>query len=58
VIPAAAPAFDSATDLFEQTWYGARPTGPEDQDRFDELARLVLLPVGGGGSWEKPPGAA
>jgi hypothetical protein len=53
VVPAAGPAFDGATDLFEQAWYGDRPTGREDQERFDDLARRVLTPVGGGtGSWE------
>ncbi len=56
VAPAAGPAFDGATDLFEQAWYGDRPAGPEDQDRFDELARRVLTPVGGGGSWDVPSG--
>lgn len=57
VVPAAAPAFDGATDLFEQAWYGDRPTGREDQARFDELARRVLTPVGGGGnSWEASGG--
>jgi Domain of unknown function (DUF4129) len=50
VAPAAGPAFDGATELFEQAWYGDRPTGPEDQDRFDDLARQVLTPVGGGPS--------
>jgi len=54
VVPAAGPAFDGATDLFEQAWYGDRPIGPEDQDRFDDLARQVLTPVGGGSSWDMP----
>jgi len=48
VAPAAGPAFGGATDLFEQAWYGDRPTGREDQDRFDELARQVLTPAGAG----------
>jgi hypothetical protein len=57
VVPAAGPAFDGATDLFEESWYGDRPTGPEDQERFDDLARRVLTPVGGGpGSWDLPRG--
>jgi hypothetical protein len=53
VVPAASPAFDGATDLFEQAWYGDRASGREDQERFDDLARRVLTPVGGdAGSWE------
>ncbi len=57
LVPAAAAAFDGATDLFEQAWYGDRPTGREDQARFDDLARRVLIPVGGGShSWEVPGG--
>jgi Domain of unknown function (DUF4129) len=47
VAPAVGPAFAGATDLFEQAWYGDRPTGPEDQERFEDLARQVLAPVGG-----------
>jgi hypothetical protein len=54
VVPAAGPAFDGATDLFEQAWYGDLPTGPEDQQRFDDLARQVLTPVGGGDTWDVP----
>jgi hypothetical protein len=55
VAPAAGPAFGAATDLFEQVWYGDQPTGPDDQERFDELARQVLSPVGGSDrSWEIP----
>jgi hypothetical protein len=57
VAPAAAPAFDGATELFEQAWYGDRPTGREDQEAFDDLARRVLTPVGGGsGAWDGPRG--
>jgi hypothetical protein len=41
-VPAAAEPFDEATDLFEQTWYGTRPSGPHDQTRFDQLADRVL----------------
>ncbi len=55
VAPAAGRAFDGATDLFEQAWYGDRPTGRQDQDSFDDLARQVLTPVGGGpGDWDLP----
>jgi hypothetical protein len=55
VVPAAAPAFDGATDLFEQAWYGDRPIGREDQEAFDDLARRVLTPAGGApGSRETP----
>jgi len=46
VVPAAGPAFDGATELFEQAWYGDRPTGREEQAAFDDLARRVLAPVG------------
>jgi hypothetical protein len=56
VVPAAGPAFDRATDLFEQAWYGDRPIGPEDQDQFDDLARRVLTPVGGT-TWDVPGSA-
>lgn len=55
VAPEAAPAFDRATDLFERSWYGDQPTGPEDQEQFDDLARRVLTPVGGG-TWDVPGG--
>jgi hypothetical protein len=48
VVPEAGRAFGGATDLFEQAWYGDRPTGPEDQVRFDEFARQVLVPAGAG----------
>jgi hypothetical protein len=51
VVPAAGKAFDGATDLFEQAWYGDRPIGRDDQAAFDDLARRVLTPVGGGASW-------
>jgi hypothetical protein len=52
VVPAAGRAFDGATDLFEQAWYGDRPIGRDDQAAFDDLARRVLTPAGGGaGSW-------
>lgn len=41
-LPQGAAAFDGATDLFEQAWYGDRPTGRADQDTFDQLAAEVL----------------
>jgi Domain of unknown function (DUF4129) len=40
--PAVAAPFDEATGLFEETWYGARHSGPDDQARFDQLAGRVL----------------
>ncbi len=48
VAPAAGPDFDGATDLFEQAWYGDRPTGPADQAAFDELSERVLARTGRG----------
>jgi hypothetical protein len=48
-LPAVATDFSGATDLFEDAWYGDRPTGPSDQTHFDELAGRVLATVGGGG---------
>ncbi|HEX3540549.1 MAG TPA: DUF4129 domain-containing protein [Acidimicrobiales bacterium] len=54
--PAAAPAFAGATDLFEQAWYGDRPTGRGDQAAFDDLARRVLVPVGApADAWDLHP---
>jgi hypothetical protein len=41
-IPAVAGPFDEATGLFEETWYGNRRSGPDDQARFDHLAGRVL----------------
>jgi hypothetical protein len=41
-VPAVAGPFDQATMLFEETWYGDRPSGPDDQARFDQLAGRVL----------------
>lgn len=32
--PDARAAFDEATALFEQAWYGDEPTGPAERDRF------------------------
>jgi hypothetical protein len=34
----AAPAFDAATALFEEVWYGGAPAGPAERDRFARLA--------------------
>jgi len=36
--PPAGPAFDAATALFEEAWYGGAPCGPETRDRFAALA--------------------
>jgi hypothetical protein len=56
VVPAVASDFDGATDLFEDAWYGGRAMGRDDQAHFDDLARRVLAPVGGG-TWEVGGGA-
>jgi hypothetical protein len=40
-VPDAAPDFDGAAELFDRAWYGNRPTGPEESERFQELARRV-----------------
>jgi hypothetical protein len=39
--PAAAPDFGDAAELFDRAWYGNRPTGPAESERFQELARRV-----------------
>ena len=39
--PEAAPEFADAAQLFDRAWYGARPTGPEQAEQFDALARSV-----------------
>jgi hypothetical protein len=39
--PTAAPDFDAAAELFERAWYGDRPTGPEQRDRFIALAAAL-----------------
>lgn len=39
--PARGTAFTEATDLFELAWYGDRPTGPEENARFRDLAAAV-----------------
>src|SRR4029450_3969135 len=40
-VPAAAPAFGGATELFELAWYGNRPTGIDEARRFRALADRV-----------------
>lgn len=40
--PPATGALTEATDLFEAAWYGARPTGPSEASRFEDLASEVL----------------
>jgi hypothetical protein len=42
--PSHATAFTEATDLFERAWYGAEPTGPEENARFRALAAQVTAP--------------
>ena len=44
--PVAAPDFTDATELFDRTWYGDEPTGPNQDDRFRALAGTVLAKVG------------
>jgi hypothetical protein len=39
--PDVAPEFSDAAELFDRAWYGNRPTGPEEAERFRELARAV-----------------
>lgn len=41
-VPAAAPSFAGATELFERAWYGRRPTGASDASQFRDLATRVL----------------
>jgi hypothetical protein len=41
-VPAAAPDFSTASDLFERAWYGAADTGPEDAERLRQLSDRVL----------------
>lgn len=45
-VPAAAPDFNGATELFEAAWYGGRPSGPAQADRFRDLADRVLAGAG------------
>jgi hypothetical protein len=40
--PDAAPAFGSATDLFERAWYGHRPMGADEEAAFRDLANEVV----------------
>jgi hypothetical protein len=44
--PAVAAPFAGATELFERAWYGDRPTGRNEADRFRGLADEVLTGVG------------
>lgn len=44
--PAAAGDFAGATELFELAWYGHRPTGPDENARFRDLADRVLVEAG------------
>ena len=39
--PAVAAPFADASELFEEAWYGNRPTGPEESTRFQTDARRV-----------------
>jgi len=41
-LPAAAPPFAGATELFEGAWYGKRPTAAADAAHFRRLADRVL----------------
>ena len=41
-LPAAAPPFAGATELFEGAWYGKRPTAAADAAHFRRLADSVL----------------
>lgn len=45
-LPAAAAPFDGASELFEEAWYGDRPTGAPENARFRTLAGQVLEKVG------------
>jgi hypothetical protein len=40
--PPASSAFRAATELFEAAWYGGAATGPDERDRFVQLAGDVL----------------
>jgi hypothetical protein len=42
--PSRAAAFAEATDLFERSWYGAEPTGPDENRRFRTLAADARQP--------------
>jgi hypothetical protein len=39
--PEVAPEFRDAAELFDRAWYGNRPTGSDESERFRELARKV-----------------
>ena len=41
-LPAAAPQFAGATELFEGAWYGGRPTGEADAAHLRDLSDRVL----------------
>ena len=45
-VPAASADFAGATELFELAWYGNRPTGEPEADRFRDLADRVLVGAG------------
>ena len=46
-LPDAAPAFASATEIFEGAWYGAVSTGPDEAVRFQALdAEVLAVQVG------------
>jgi hypothetical protein len=44
--PVRADEFTEATDLFERAWYGAEPTGLEENRRFRELSAQVTEAAG------------
>ncbi len=41
-VPDAEADFAGASELFERAWYGDRFTGPDERDRFVQLAESVL----------------
>jgi hypothetical protein len=41
-LPAAAPAFSEASDLFELAWYADAPTGTDENRRIRGLTDQVL----------------
>jgi hypothetical protein len=45
-LPDATEAFAGASDLFDEAWYGDRPTGAEENARFRSLAGEVLEKAG------------
>jgi len=40
-VPDASPDFGAASELFERAWYGDRPTGAGESQRFRAHAREV-----------------